>query len=237
MNQTVTQTVRPITKLSFVALANVLVNRFKGFVAIDQPQGQKVGMRFATISFKKPMKMRKFHRTEKNENGKKKENPFLENGVFEIGKIRIDLNAIWENAVNNKAERENENGNVGFEADKYRSNGIENYMDSRVVCHKVKENEETFYLNYIVADYIGETVYQDGDGNALDYADIEEYHQKPSIESKQKEADKHGLEIENDVNIRQMKFENITTLSIFGVDYVPQESATVVVDTTAFITV
>ena len=177
------------------------------------------------------MKMRKNHRTEKNAAGKKLRNPFLENGVFEVGKIRIDLNAIWENAVNNKVGRENNGEKGDHEADKKRSNGILNYLDSRVICHKIKDTIETFYLNYIVADYIGETVYVDGDNNPLDYADLAEYHQVRSMESRQKEATKHDLTVETDVQIRQMKFDNITTLSIFGVDYVPSESATVKVDT------
>jgi len=176
------------------------------------------------------MKMRKFHRTEKNDAGKKLANPFI-NNAFEVGKIRIDVNAIWENCVNNKADRVAPEGSVGFEADKKRSNGILNYLDSRVVCHKIKNAIETFYLNYIVADYIGETVYENADGETLDYADLAEYHQKKSFVSLKKEADKHGLEVETDVQIRQMKFENITRLAIFGIDFVPIESATVVVDT------
>lgn len=222
--------IKPKTMLPNKALADTLVNRFNGFTAIDEEQGKKKGMRFATISFRKPMKMRKNHRTEKTDDGKKVRNPFLENGVFEVGKIRIDLNAIWENCVNNKAERENETGNVGFEANKKRNNGIENYNESRVVCRKIKESIETFYLNYIVADYIGETTYENGDNEPLDYADLAEYHSTKSYASKKKEADKHGLEVENDVQIRQMKFDNIQTLSIFGVDYVPSDSATIKAD-------
>ena len=220
----------PKTMLTIKQLANTLVNRFNGYTAIDEEKGNKKGMRFATISFHKPMKMRKNHRTAKDENDKKVRNPFLENGVFEVGKIRIDVNAIWENCVNNKADRTNETGNVAFEAKPKRNNGIENYNDSRVVCHKIKDAIETFYLNYIVAEYIGETTYEDKDGNALDYADLAEYHQTKSVASKQKEADKHGLDIENDVQIRQMKIENISQLAIFGVHYVPTESATVIVD-------
>jgi hypothetical protein len=230
MNQTETKTnVIAKTMIPFIALANTLVNRFNGFKSIEEVQGPKLGMRFATISFRKPMKMRKFHRTEKNDMGKKLPNPFFGN-VFEIGKISIDLNAIWENCVNNKADRQGENGSIGFEANKKRSNGIENYDGSRVVCHKIKDAIETFYLNYVVANYIGETKYVDGDNNPLDYADLAEYHQTKSYASKKHEADKHGLEVENDVQIRQMKFENITELAIFGVRYVPTESATEVVD-------
>lgn len=228
--ETKTATARPISMLNHVQLANTLVNRFNGFTDLTAEQKGKIGMRFASISFRKPMKMRKFHRTEKNALGKKLANPHL-NNVFEVGCIGIQENAIWENCVNNTAERKGENGKVDFEANKTRNNGILNYNDSRVVCHKVKEEIETFYLNYIVHNYIGETTYVNSDNEPLDYADVAEYHQKKSTASLQKEADKHGLDIENDVQIRQMKFENITKLSIFGTDFVPQESATVVVDT------
>ena len=232
MNETkTTKIARPIAVLPITALANTLVNRFKGFISMTEPQRNAVGMRFATICFKKPMKMRKFHRTEKTADNKKLPNPYI-NNAFEVGKISIDLNAIWQNAVNNKANREN--GEQGeFEANKTRNNGILNYLDSRVVCHKIKETVETFYLNYIVADYIGETVYVNSDNETLDYADLAEYHSQKSQASKEKEAKKHDLTVETDVQIRQMKFENITKLSIFGTDYVPQTSATEVVDVEA----
>jgi hypothetical protein len=231
MEKTIAKTdVRPITRLAHVPLANTLVNLFNGYKGLTEAKGPKIGMRFATICFKKPMKMRKFHRTAKNDAGKKLANPFFGN-AFEVGKISIDLNAIWENCVNNKAERQGENGSVEFEAKKTRNNGILNYNDSRVICHKIKEEIETFYLNYIVANYIGETVYVNADNEPLDYADLAEYHQQKSQASKQKEADKHGLNIENDVQIRQMKFENITKLAIFGTDFVPIVEETVVVDT------
>jgi hypothetical protein len=216
--------VRPISRLSHLQLAHSIVNLFNGFSSLDEKQKGKIGACFASISFRKPMKMRKFHRTEKGENGKKLPNPFL-NNVFEVGCIAIKENTIWENVVNNMADRINETGNVGFVANKKRSNGILNFLDSRVVCHKVKEEIETFYLNYVVNHYVGETVYVNGDNETLDYADIAEYHQTKSRASLQKEATKHGLTVEEDVQIRQMKFENITTLSIFGTDFVPFESA------------
>ena len=217
------------TLISFIALANTLVNRFNGFVAIDEKQGDKLGKRWAYISFRKPMKMRKFHRTEKNNMGKKLANPFL-NNVFEVGKIKLDLNTIWENMVRIKADKVGEQSSVGFVPNKTRNNGILNYMDSRVVCHKIKEEIETFYLNYVVAEYVGETKYVNADNEPLDYADVSEYHAKKSIKSLQKEATKHGLTVKTDVQIRQMKFENISELAIFGVHYVPSESATEVIE-------
>ena len=217
------------TLISFMALAATLVNRFNGFTAIDEIKGDKLGKRWAYINFRKPMKMRKFHRTEKNELGKKLANPFVGN-VFEIGRIKIDLNAIWENMVRIKADKVGDNGEIGFVPNKTRNNGILNFMDSRVVCHKIKEEIETFYLNYIVADYVGKTTYVNSDNEPLDYADLAEYHQTKSRASLQKEADKHGLTVETDVQIRQMKFETISELAIFGVHFVPQDSATEIVE-------
>ena len=217
------------TLVTFFQLANILVNRFNGFTAIDEIKGDKLGKRWAYINFRKPMKMRKFHRTEKTEMGKKLPNPHNGN-VFEMGRIKIDLNAIWENMVRIKADKVGEKGSVNFVPDKKRSNGILNYLDSRVVCHKVKEEIETFYLNYIVAEYVGSTTYVNSDNEPLDYADLAEYHQTKSRVSLQKEATKHGLTVETDVQIRQMKFENISELAIFGVHFVPSESSTEVVD-------
>jgi hypothetical protein len=230
MENTTTKTdVTPISIIAHEALANTLVNRFNGFKALDEKQTGKLGKLWAYIDFKKPMKMRKFHRTAKNADNKKLANPFIDN-VFEVGRIKLDLNAIWENMVKIKADKVGENGEVGFVPKKTRNNGILNYLDSRVVCHKVKEEIETFYLNYIVADYVGKTEYVNSDNETLDYADVAEYHQTKSRVSLQKEADKHGLTVETDVKIRQMKFENITELAIFGVHYVPQVSATEVVE-------
>ena len=231
MNQTTTKKNIPSkTVIAFMALANLLVNRFNGFTSLIEPKGDKLGKRWAYLNFKKPMKMRKFHRTAKTADGKKLPNPYIGN-VFEIGRIKLDLNAIYKNIVKIKADKVGENGSIGFVPNKKRSNGILNYLESRVVCHKIKEAIETFYLNYIVAEYIGETRYVNADNEPLDYADLAEYHQKKSYNSLKKEADKHGLEVKNDVQVRQMKFENITELAIFGVHYIPQESATVKVDT------
>lgn len=230
--KTDSQTAKQNTMIEHEALAATLVNRFNGFVAIDVKQGDKLGKRWAYISFHKPMKMRKFHRTEKTDLGKKLPNPFLDdNNVFEVGCIKLDLNTIWENMVRIKADKVGENGSVDFVPNKTRNNGILNYLDSRVVCHKIKDDNETFYLNYVVAEYVGETTYVNKDNETLDYADLAEYHQKKSYNSLKNEADKHGLTVETDVQIRQMKFENISKLAIFGTNFVPIQSATVVVDT------
>jgi len=215
-----TQTVEktPIVKLSQKGLANTLVNKFNGFQSLEEEQGRKIGMIFATIGFNKPMKMRKFHRTEKTENGKKLPNPYKE--IREVGKLQVEFNGIWQNKVDNVQKRV-DGIDTGFKANEKRSNGIENYNDSRVVCFHPKFDR--FYLNYIVKEYLGDTVYLDDDFNKVDYADVAEYHQKPSKESKEKEAEKHGVTVEQDAQIRQIKFDNIVFIRIFGVEYRIQE--------------
>jgi len=200
-------------------LANFLVNSFNGIISVWEEQGAKLGSVFATIQFRKPMKMRKFHRIAKTADGKKMKNPYLEN-VFEVGKVLINFNYIWENVVDNQVKR-TDGIKTDWTPDKKRANGIENYKESRVVCIHPKKG--TFYLNYKVEKYLENTRYVDKDNNEYDYSEIQEYHQKPSRESKEKEALKHGLKIENDPQVRQMKFDNITLLSIFGFKFQPMK--------------
>ncbi|GAG70382.1 unnamed protein product, partial [marine sediment metagenome] len=49
---TKTATARPISMLNHVQLANTLVNRFNGFTDLTAEQKGKIGMRFASISFR-----------------------------------------------------------------------------------------------------------------------------------------------------------------------------------------
>lgn len=213
---------KPIVEISSEGLANTLVNRFKGFKRLDQKQGNQLGKLWAVIAFKKPMKMRKYHSTEKGADGKKLRNPFwdFENDeakVFEVGKLQVEFNAIWQNKVANVRNRVG-GVDTGWKPDEVRSNGIENYCKSRVVCFH-PNYEGRFYLNYIVSKYLEETTYVNENGEPVNYDDVAEYHSTKSEESKQKEADKHGLTIEDDVQIRQIKFDNIRYLRIFGLEY------------------
>ena len=199
--------------VTYRQLASFLVNRFNGFKGLFEEQGDKVGFKWAYIYFRKPMKMRKNHRTEKVD-GKKKRNPHIDN-VFELNYMKIDLNSIYENAIATMQAKTGAEQN-GYEGQGYRNNGIENWNGSRVVCHKQMENAIRFYLNYYKAEYPCDTVYEDKDGNILDYADLAEYHSKASKESKQKQADKQNLTLEAYVCPKQMMFENIIMVSIFG---------------------
>ena len=193
-------------------IANFLVNRFNGIVSAFEATQNKVGAIFATIEYHKPIKMRKFHRTAKTADGKKVANPY--SAIFAVGKMTVQFNSIWENKVANQVERK-DGVKTDWTPDKKRSNGIENYLDSRVVCHKIKETVETFYLNYSPIEYLGKTVYVDENGTVVDYSEIAEYHQTKSKVSKENEAKKHGLTVETDVYIQQMKIENMTNVAIF----------------------
>ena len=196
----------PIIKATHEVLANQLIDKFDG-----------KGMVFGTIHFRKPMKMRKFHRTEKGDDGKKLNNPYVDN-VFEVGTLQVEFNGDWQNKVDNVRDREN-GVETEWVADKKRPNGIENYKDSKVVC--INSINNTFYLNYIVMKYVDSTIYVNKDNNILDYDNIKEYHQVKTTQNKLNEAMKHGLTTSTDPQIRQIKIENIESLRIFGVEYRP----------------
>ena len=194
-------------------LANFLVNRFNGIVSAYEKTQNKVGAIFATIEYNRSITMNKTHRTATTIDGKKVKNPY--SAIFASGKISVQFNSIWENKVTNQVKRK-DGVKTDWKPDEKRANNIVNYLNSRVVCHKIKDGIETFYLNYSPIAYIGEIVYKDENGNILNYSDIKGYMKKKSEASKKKEADKHGLKVEDDVQIRQMKIENITNVSIFG---------------------
>ena len=192
--------------------ADFMVNRFNGIVSAYEETQKKVGAIFATMEYNRPIKMRKFHRTAKTADGKKVANPY--SVIYAIGKMSIQFNFIWQNKVDNKVERVGAE-KTDWKANDFRNNGIVNYGKSRVVCHKINEGIETFYLNYSPVSYIGDTVYKDKNGNVVNYSEIAEYIQTKSQASKENEAKKHGLKVEDDVQVRQMKIENITNVSIF----------------------
>ena len=199
--------------ITYTELANFLVNKFNGFKGLFEAKGDKVGFKWAYIYFRKPMKMRKNHRTEKVD-GKKLRNPHIDN-AFELNYMKIDLNSIYENAIATMQAKTGAEKN-GYEGQGFRNNGIENWKGSRVVCWKQMENAIRFYLNYYKAEYPCDTVYEDKDGNILDYADLAEYHSKSSYDSKKKQADKQNWTVDTYVCPKQMMFENITMVSIFG---------------------
>ena len=243
--------VNPITRpTSHKMLADAIVNRFKGVAAIDltnemgevlsESDLKKKGCVFATIHVSRNLAstMRAKHRITGEVcpftvtgRGKNKIQPTMM--AIETYKVQVLLNTIWQNVVNNKVEKVT--GDKGeFVASKTKTNRIGLHdKDCRVVGYKEKDGEETFYTNYIIFNYLSKRVVKDEHGRELDTKWLDGFaktSKDQKAESEKREALKHGLSVKDDPKYRNMKFENIRFISMFGTDYIPLESATVVMN-------
>jgi len=199
-----------------------------GRIITNENELTKRGATFGTIVVERDLSggMVKKHR----ETGE--DNPFIDTKISRTTKTaterysaQVMLNCIWQNVVDNKREK-TEGTETGFQAKEERVNGIVNYLDSRVICHKVKDENETFYLNYVVLRYVTERTVTDENGNDIDIEYLNGFLSKTKAQkdrSRQREADKHGIELEFDPQIRQMKFENIKELRVFNSIFIPSD--------------
>ncbi len=115
---------------------------------------------------------------------------------------------------------------TGWQANKKRANGIENFSeDSTVVCKKVLKSGETrFYINYLVLRYLTERTVTDSQGREIDMDYLDGFLKTPretKRQAREMEAEKHGMESRFDPQIRQMKMSNIRELRIAGRVYIP----------------
>lgn len=252
MSTTATKTANPIVELSHRFLGDLVVNRFMGIAAISVdgligPNGQvlseselkKKGVVFASITVNRNLadSMKAKHSiTEEvcpfrtTGRGSNKTQPTMV--AIEKYKIRVVLNGIWQNAVDNKVAK-TDGKKTEWKAGDERSNGILNYRDSRVICHKIKDGHETFYINYIVFDYLTKKVVVDAEGKEYDMEWLDGFmkqSREQKTTSRKVEADKHGLEVKFDPQIRQLKMKNVKFMTMFGNDYVPKESTMVIAD-------
>lgn len=215
------------------AISDMIVQQFQGkppiiFVSTKKSEMQKRGATIATLNVRRifdDSNMVKKHRETKEAN------PYLAGQTaIETYRIQVILNCIWQNVLDNRTEKFG--GDTGFEAQKDRTNGIQNYKDSRVICFKTKDNKTTFYVNYIVLQYLTNRELTDGTGNPIDPVFFDGYLKTPAAQkekNRQAEADKHGLEPEFDPQIRQMKMSNIHSIEVFGYEYRPTEITTATV--------
>jgi len=114
---------------------------------------------------------------------------------------------------------------TGWKASASRSNGIENSSsDSTVVCEKVikKTEELRYYVNYLVLRYLTKRVVIDGATGADITEEVSQFVADKTA-SREREAEKHGIEVDLDPQIRQMKFSNIEEIAIEGRVYIPTE--------------
>jgi hypothetical protein len=114
---------------------------------------------------------------------------------------------------------------TGWKASESRANGIQNSSsDSTVVCEKIiqKTAETRYYVNYLVLRYLTKRVVIDGATGADITEEVSQFVSDKTA-SREREAEKHGIEVDLDPQIRQMKFSNIAELAIEGRVYIPTE--------------
>jgi len=185
------------------------------------------GARFIVIDVRKNLAsdMLAKHRETKDDN------PFVDTKKAKAKRQAIEVytaehrvNCFWSKAIERAVER-TDGTETGWKAKDSRSNRIANYRDSRVCCTKVnKPNVQRFYINYIEWKYLTERQIVDENGTALDTEWLAGFMKTTKAQKQQgreREAAKHGLQVQFDPQIRQMKMDNINAIRIFGKTYQP----------------
>lgn len=222
-----TKQVQPIIiRTTIIAIAEMLIQHFRGLapVMLDTVKKseiiKKIGCTFATLYVARvhdDSTMIKKHRVTGEIN------PFL-NGRTAVEKytLQVLLNAIFQNALINRGS--------DYKAEDKRRNGIENVDDSRVICSKIVKGEKRYYLNYIVLDYLTPYTLVDNDGQEIDRDWFDGFLKTPKVQkeaNREKTAELHGLDLEVDPQIRQMKLSNIENICVLNYHYRPTEATIV----------
>ena len=136
----------------------------------------------------------------------------------------------WQAVVD---RRRGKHGGIetGWKANEKRANGIENASeDSTVVCKKtLKSGETRWYINYLVFRYLSERTVTDETGQPIDSAWLDGFMKQSKAmkaDSREREAEKHGMDVRFDPQIRQIKMHNIDELHIENRVFVPIVSTT-----------
>jgi len=131
-------------------------------------------------------------------------------------KYQVIANINWASYINKR-------GNGDFIPAENRANGVENYAECKAIGITRAEKHT---INGVAFRMLESTKYFDESGN--EYADSKaleaEYLNKQSKESKQKEADKHGIKVEFDPQYRTTRMDSCDYIRAFGFTYKPTEN-------------
>jgi hypothetical protein len=220
--------------LPLEAVANRISNSFhgitpkilgqleQGLVLYSELELRKKGCTFATIEVSKDCaKDSQFRATHRITN---ETNPFRKGSRKCIQKfvVQVLLHCYWQKSVES-ARAKSGGVDTGWQQKAERENGIQNVDFSGVVCHKTikKTGEERTYINYIVFRYLSPVSYVDENGQELDSNYIQGFwpDEKKVQEYRQREADKHGIQVEFDPQIRQIRLDNVYLVRMDEVEY------------------
>lgn len=141
----------------------------------------------------------------------KEETPFIRKTT----KYQVIANVNWTSYINKR-------GSGNFVSAEQKANGIENYNNCKATG---KTKAGNFTINGVILRSLEKTRYFDE--NNREYQDIDklktEYLKTQSKASKQKEADKHGIDVRFDPKYRTTRIDSCDTIRVFGFEYIPTE--------------
>lgn len=129
--------------------------------------------------------------------------------------MQMLLNVNWGSYINRRND-----GDTTFVPSDKRSNGVTNFENCKAVG---KTKAENFTLNGVCFKVLTDVCYYDENGNK--YSDekmaflTSEYLKVQSKASKQKEADKHGIDVKFDPKYRTVRIDNCETVRCFGFEF------------------
>lgn len=128
-------------------------------------------------------------------------------------------NVNWTSYVNKR-------GSGDFVSAEQRSNGVENFENCKAIG---KTRADNFTINGVAFRVLEKTKYYDEKGK--EYTDIDglknEYFKKTAAaeqKAKQKEADKHGIDVRFDPQYRTTRIDSCKSVRCFGFEYKPTEN-------------
>jgi len=209
-------------RISSVNIANDITSRIMGkLIGYDDLYDPKtmtfktenelkaVGAVFMTISLNKVL-----GKSDTTVKGRTTKNPTP--FIRKTSKYQVIGNVNWASFINKR-------GSGDFIPEENRSNGIENYCDCKAIGITRAEN---YTINGVAFRVLENTKYYDENGR--EYTDVEfltsEYLKVASQESKQKEADKHGIDVRFDPKYRTTRIDNCDSIRAFGFDYKPTDN-------------
>ena len=171
------------------------------------------GAVFITVSFNKILKVaNKALKISGDLNTKGRTTKNLTPFIRKTVKYQVIANVNWQEYIRSR-------GNVNFVADETKANGVKNHES----CKGVGALNEKYYVNGVAFRVLEATRYLDENG--VEYPDQDfiksEYLKSQSDESKQKEADKHGIDVRFDPQYRTIRIDSCDSIRVFGFEYVP----------------
>jgi len=136
--------------------------------------------------------------------------------IRKTSSYQVIANINWASFVNKR-------GHGNFIPAENRSNGVENYCECKAVG---KTRADNFTINGVAFRVLESTTLLDSDGKAYDNQEFitTEYLKKQSAASKQKEADKHGIEVRFDPKYRTTRIDSCKSIRCFGFEYKPTDN-------------